>query len=676
MDIKNTPVSSLSGVGPKTAEALEKAGIYTCLDLLRLYPRAYEDRTPRYMVEDAPLDSKNAFIMRVVTSPSVGYTPTGKRIVRFSARQRENSPTVHIAFFNQPYLVNTFHKGDDYRFYGKLVKSPSGYYMFSPTHESVDALERDTVPIYSPVGSLTSGKISKLIGKLLSSLSPCDIEETLPESVVREAMLMPLGKALFEIHLAGDKKLVEMAKKRLIFEELFDFALASEKLKRREDTEIAPPFEKADMTPFFEALGFTPTSAQKKAIFEIEKDLTKKEEKHRAMRRLLQGDVGSGKTAVAAAACFIALKNGSKAYIMAPTEILAVQHHETLSRLFEKLGFDVLLLTGSTPQKARREIRERLMSDEALILVGTHALFEEETVPKKLGLVITDEQHRFGVRQREKLLSKAEIKNNLAMSATPIPRTLAMFLYAGLDVSVLDELPPGRQEISTLLIPPSKKERMYGFIEKELDAGHQAYIICPLVEESEDDALESEFSGEKASTLLSATALEKELEKRFAPHRVALLHGKMKPADKNEVMAHFASGDVKVLVSTTVVEVGVNVPNATIMVIENADRFGLAQLHQLRGRIGRGSAKSWCIFITATKSREALSRLEFITKCLDGFKIAEYDLEERGPGDFFGERQHGELALPVSTGLGDTGLLKLALDCAHKYFEEISNNKY
>ena len=330
----------------------------------------------------------------------------------------------------------------------------------------------------------------------------------------------------------------------------------------------------------------------------------------------------------------------------------------------------MLLLTGSTPAKARRGIRERLTSAEPLILVGTHALFEEETVPEKLGLVITDEQHRFGVLQREKLLSKAEIKNNLTMSATPIPRTLAMFLYAGLDVSVLDELPPGRQEISSLLIPPSKKERMYGFIEKELDAGHQAYIICPLVEESEDAKLESEFSGEKASTLMSATALEKELEKRFAPHRVALLHGKMKPNDKNEIMADFAKGNVKVLVSTTVVEVGVNVPNATVMVIENADRFGLAQLHQLRGRIGRGSAKSWCIFITATKSREALSRLEFITKCSDGFKIAEYDLEERGPGDFFGSRQHGELALPVSAELGDTRLLKLALDCAHKYFEE------
>lgn len=665
-DLKNTPIETLSGVGPKTAEALHKSGINTLFDLLTLYPRTYEDRTPRYLIEDAPLDSKNAFIMRVSTPARIGYTPTGKRIVRFSARQREKSPTVHIAFFNQTYLANTFHVGEDFRFYGRISKSASGYYMFSPAYEKVDSLEADTVPIYSPEGALSSGKISKLIRKVLSSISPEDIAETLPEEVAREVMLMPLGRALFEVHMPSDASLLESAKKRLIFEELFDFALQSRRLIKREDTELAPSMEKVDMTPFFSSLGFELTSAQKRAISEIEEDLTRKEEKHRAMRRLLQGDVGSGKTAVAAGAIYIALKNGGKAYLMAPTEILAVQHFESLSGIFKKFGFDTLLLTGSTKAKERKAIREKLICDKPLLVIGTHALFEEETVPKNLTLVITDEQHRFGVNQREKLLSKASVKNNLVMSATPIPRTLAMFLYAGLDISVLDELPSGRIPISTLLIPPSKKERMYGFIENEIALGHQAYIICPLVEESEEEALEREFSGEKSSSLSSATEMAENLKERFSPHRVALLHGKMKASDKNEIMSDFAKGDIKVLVSTTVVEVGVNVPNATVMVIEDADRFGLAQLHQLRGRIGRGKDKSWCIFVTSTKSKAALSRLDFMTKCSNGFEISEYDLNERGPGEFFGSRQHGELTLSLSSALKDTELFNLALKMAEK----------
>ena len=667
-DLGTTPISAIKGVGAKTAESLIKAGISTCLDLLRIYPRIYEDRTPRYLLQDAPLDCKVALIMRVTTTPRIGYTPTGKRIVRFSAKQRENSPAVQIAFFNQTYLANTFHSGSDYRFYGRLSKSGSSYFMFSPSFEPVEAMTADTIPVYSPQGGLSSGKVAKLIKTLLSSISPCDIEDTLPESVRRENFLMPLGQALFEIHCPTDTKLLEKAKERLIFDELFEFSLAAERLRRREDTEIAPSMNKVDILPFLKALPFPLTNAQKRSLAEIEKDLTSTVQPHRAMRRLLQGDVGSGKTAVAAGAIYIAMKNGGKAYLMAPTEILAEQHFATLSQLFEPLGFKVLLLTGSTTAKERRSIRERLLLHDPLLLVGTHALFEEETVPYNLTMVITDEQHRFGVNQREKLLSRATVRNNLVMSATPIPRTLAMFLYAGLDVSILDELPPGRQEISTLLIPPSKRERMYGFIESEVASGHQAYIICPLVEESEEDALEREVAGK--SGLTSATEMAESLAKRFSKYSVGLLHGKMKAADKNAVMEGFAKGEIQILVSTTVVEVGVNVPNATVMAIEDADRFGLAQLHQLRGRIGRGKDKSWCIFITSTKSREALSRLEFMTKCTDGFKIAEYDLEQRGPGDFFGERQHGELQLPLAATSTDTSLFKKAADSAKRYLEE------
>lgn len=666
-DLNTTPVSAIKGVGAKTSEALVKAGINTCLDLLRLYPRIYEDRTPRYLLEDAPLDCKVALIMRVTTSPRIGYTPTGKRIVRFSAKQRENSHSVQIAFFNQTYLANTFHVGSDYRFYGRISKSGSGYFMFSPSYEPVETMSADTIPIYSPQGSLSSGKIAKLIKTLLSSILPSDIEETLPDSVRRENMLMPLGQALFEIHCPTDSALLDRAKERLIFEELFDFSLAAERLRRREDTQIAPSMNKVDMSPFIDALPFPLTNAQKRSLDEIEEDLTSTVQPHRAMRRLLQGDVGSGKTAVAAGAIYLALKNGDKAYLMAPTEILACQHYETLSRLLDPLGFRVLLLTGSTTARERRSIREWLQLPDPLLLVGTHALFEEETKPHNLTLVITDEQHRFGVNQREKLLSRATVRNNLVMSATPIPRTLAMFLYAGLDVSILDELPPGRQEISTLLIPPSKRERMYGFIENEIANGHQAYIICPLVEESEEDALEREVSGK--GSLMSATEMAESLKKRFSSYNVGLLHGKMKAADKNAVMDGFAKGEVQILVSTTVVEVGVNVPNATVMAIEDSDRFGLAQLHQLRGRIGRGKDKSWCIFITSTKSREALARLEFMTKCTDGFKIAEYDLEQRGPGDFFGERQHGELQLPLASTTRDVSLFKRAADSAKRFLE-------
>lgn len=664
-DLKSIPVSSIKGVGAKTAEALNKAGINTCLDLLRVYPRTYEDRTPRYLIEDAPLDCKVALIMRVTTSARIGYTPTGKKIVRFSARQREKSPAVQVAFFNQPYLVNTFHVGSDYRFYGRISKGGSGYFMFSPAYEPVETMSADTIPVYSPQGALSSNKLAKLIRAVLCSASPSDIQDPLPEEIRRENALMPLGQALFEIHTPTDMRLVEKAKERLIFDELFEFSLAAQKLKRREDTEIVEPMSKVDISPFIKALPFPLTSAQKKALYEIEHDLTSTDYPHRAMRRLLQGDVGSGKTAVAAGAIYIAIKNGGKAYLMAPTEILASQHFETLTELFSPLDIEVLLLTGSTSAKERKIIREKLVSKNPLLLVGTHALFEEETVPYNLTLVITDEQHRFGVNQREKLLSRASVRNSMVMSATPIPRTLAMFLFAGLDVSVLDELPPGRQEISTLLIPPSKKERMYGFIEKEIEAGHQAYIICPLVEESEEDALERELSGKK--TLTSATETAESLKERFSKYSVGLLHGKMKSADKTAVMDAFAKGDIQLLVSTTVVEVGVNVPNATVMAIEDADRFGLAQLHQLRGRIGRGDAKSWCIFITASKSREALARLEYMTRCSDGFKIAEYDLEQRGPGDFFGERQHGELQLPLASASTDTKLFKKAMDAAEKF---------
>ncbi len=667
IDLKKESVSTLSGVGAKTRASLENAGIVTLYDLLCRFPRAYENHTPRLTLRDTSPEAPAALVLRITSSPRIGYTPTKKRIVRFSARLSETEPLIHIAFFNQTYLVSTFHVGEDWLFYGKVLKKGSGYYMFSPTYEKPSESYSSCVPVYSQTATLTSKKIAKLISSCLDRLENKEVLETLPSELLEEEKLPDVKTAFFKIHRPETPSDAQNAVSRFAFEEIFNFSLASLKLSRREDTKKVEPMKRVDLAPFIDSLPFDLTGAQKRVIGEIESDLVGDEKtKKPAMRRLVQGDVGSGKTAVAAAAVYICAKNGGKSVVMAPTEILARQHYITLTRFFAPHSIPVLILTGSTPAGERRRIEERLMGDEPLVLVGTHALFESGISSNGLRLVITDEQHRFGVVQREKLLSMASSPNSLSMSATPIPRTLAMFLYAGLDISKIDELPRGRKKIDTYLIPPSKKDRMYSFIKAQLEAGHQGYVICPLVEESEEE-LEA-FSGDE---LLSAERTYEDLAKILAPHRVGLLHGKMKPLEKQEIMEKFASGEVELLVSTTVVEVGVDVPNATVMAIENAERFGLAQLHQLRGRIGRGNNESQCILITPSQSRDALERLSFMCHNHDGFKIAEYDLEKRGPGDFFGYRQHGELPFTFAQNLHDTSLFERAMTAAKKYENKI-----
>lgn len=670
IDLKKESVKTLSGVGQKTALSLENAGICTLYDLLCRFPRAYENHTPVFSLSETSPEHPAALILRVTTSPRVAYTPTKKRIVRFSARLSEKEPIINIAFFNQPYLVSTFHVGEDYLFWGKIVKGSSGYFMFSPSFEKPTGVYNEMEPVYPSVSALGPKKIKKLVNTALDYIEDKEVIDTLPEEILKEEGLFDIKTAFFKIHRPDSKLSCSAGIKRFQFEELFNFSLLSLRMSEKEDLKLVPSMKRVNLEEFYASLPFELTGAQHRVIGEIEKDLTSSEKSTtRAMRRLVQGDVGSGKTAVAAGAMFIAVKNGYKCTIMAPTEILARQHFNTLEKYFSPFNIPVLILTGSTRTSERREIEKKLQEKDPIILVGTHALFESGITPYKLGLVITDEQHRFGVKQREKLLSMAEFPNSLIMSATPIPRTLAMFLYAGLDISVLDEMPKGRQKTETFLIPPSKKERMYTFIKEQLEQGHQGYVICPLVEQSEEEQLYSDMMS--SPDLISAEENYALLSKKLSPYKVGLLHGKMKPSEKNAVMEDFSKGNIDLVVSTTVVEVGVDVPNATVMAIENAERFGLATLHQLRGRIGRGSAPSQCILITPSSSHDALERLSFLCRSSNGFEIAEYDLEKRGPGDFFGYRQHGEMPFVFAQNVTDPTLIKRAQESAKKYNKTI-----
>ena len=658
LNLKAVSVRGLSGVGAKTAEALENAGVSTYYDLLCKFPRAYEDHTPRYSLSETSPEHSSALVMRISSAPRIAYTASKKRVVRFSARLSDSEPLVNVVFFNQPYLLSTFHQGEDWLFYGRVTRSTGGWFMFSPSYEKPREDYSQAVPVYPTVSGIGGKKLAKIINTCLDAIENEEVAESLLEEILEEEGLPDIKSSFFSIHRPQSREEARRASERFAFEELFNFAVASIRLSRREDTKTVTPLKPHDLTQFTDSLPFELTNAQKRVIGEISGDLTGNGKSHcRAMRRLLQGDVGSGKTAVAAAAMYLVAKNGAKSVIMAPTEILARQHGANLERFFEKHGIPVYLLTGSTTAAARRQIEERLLSDEPLVLVGTHALFESGINATGIKLVITDEQHRFGVKQREKLLSMADSPNSLVMSATPIPRTLALFLYAGLDISIIDEVPKGRQEIQTVLIPPAKKERMYSFMKEELAKGRQGYVICPLVEEDE----------EGTDGLLSAEEMHETLSKTLSPYRVGLLHGKMKPADKKEIMEEYAAHNLDLLVSTTVIEVGIDVPNATVMAIENAERFGLAQLHQLRGRVGRGSEKSTCVLITPSSSRDALERLSFMCKCHDGFKIAEYDLEKRGPGDFFGNRQHGDMPFAFSEGIRDVAMLEHVTEIAKKY---------
>ena len=570
-------------------------------------------------------------------------------LFKFRASDGEN--LMDITIFNSKYQAEKIKIGKEYLFYGKVDKKGRLYEMSAPEIEYADNNERIR-PIYSQTAGLSTKIIEKTLAQILND-KEFALTDILPQALREKYKLCSIKYALKNIHFPQSDDALKTARKRLVFDELFIFQIAMKKLRHRVKRDTSAVIKQNYSSEFFNMLPFKPTNAQIRAVNDCINDMSCPN----PMSRLLQGDVGSGKTAVAAAICYNAAKNGFQSALMAPTEILAVQHYDSLSQLLTPAGIKTALLTGSTTAADKRDIRQGLADGSIQFVVGTHALLQENVIFKALGLVVTDEQHRFGVSQRACLAGKGINPHLLVMSATPIPRTLALIIYGDLDISVLDELPPGRQIIETYRIDSGKRQRAYNFIKKHLDMGRQAYIVCPLVEQNQ-------------SELTAATVYADEIsQKYFTNYNVGLLYGKMKPSQKEAVMKDFAEGKIQLLVSTTVIEVGIDVPNAVIMLIENAERFGLSQLHQLRGRVGRGKYKSYCILVSDAKGDIAKKRLNVMCATNNGFIIADEDLKLRGPGDFFGSRQHGLPNLNIADLHGDMDILKLAQDAAAQLLE-------
>ena len=647
------PITMLKGIGPTKAKQFAALNIFTLGDLICHFPRGYEDRTKLCPIEKLEPDAPACFKAMVMNTPRTSHIRKGLDITRVQVA--DTTGRLNLTFFNNKYVSEQLQYGREYIFYGAVSGDFIGYSMTNPVFEALDSqpvTTRRVLPIYPLTAGLSNASVLKAVRQ---ALAICDTPpEIIPEAVRQEFGILSADRAYYAIHEPASMAEAEMAKKRLIFEEFFVFSAGLSLMRSSRAGKTVEAFEKQDLQPFLNALPFTLTGAQKKAVDEILEDFRK----GAPMNRLVQGDVGSGKTMVAAAAAYLTTINGRQAALMAPTEILAEQHHQSLSRLFEPMGITVGLLTGSMTVKEKRIMRERIASGEIGLTIGTHALLSDTTTFQNLGLVIADEQHRFGVAQRSRLSSKGKDPHLLVMSATPIPRTLALLMYGDLDVSIINELPPGREAVDTFLVGESYRARINAFIRKQVAAGYQCFVVCPAVEENED-------LGIKAATVWAET-----LQKTVFPDlRIALLHGQMKGAEKEEAMAAFARGEADVMVATTVIEVGVDVPNATLMVIEDADRFGLSQLHQLRGRVGRGKAKSYCILTSHNKNPETLQRLKALCKTTDGFKIAEEDLALRGPGDFFGSRQSGLPTFRVANLSYDLQTLKDAQTASASWIE-------
>ena len=648
------PVTLLRGVGPTRAKQFQALNIDTLGDLICHFPRGYEDRTRLLQVAQLEVDKPACFRAMVMSTPRTNHIRKGLDLTKVQVA--DHTGRLNLTFFNSKYAVEHLEYGKEYIFYGCLTGDYSGYGMTNPIFEDVDSVAvttRRVMPIYPLTAGVSNAVMLKAVRQALAICDPP--EEILPEEIRQRYGILGAEEAYRVIHEPDSMEQAEAARKRMIFEEFFVFSAGLSLMRAARAEKRTAPYAQRDLSPFFQRLPFTLTGAQQRAIREITEDLGKGV----PMNRLVQGDVGSGKTMVAAAAAYCAAINGCQSALMAPTEILAEQHYASLSSIFAPMGITVALLTGSMTQKEKKAVREALENGEVQIAVGTHALISESTVFRNLGLVITDEQHRFGVGQRSRLSSKGEAPHLLVMSATPIPRTLALLMYGDLDVSILDELPPGRETVDTFLVSESYRPRINAFIRKQVAQGHQCFVVCPAVEEN--DGLD----------VKSATVWAETLQKTVFPDlRIALLHGQMKGAEKEAAMAAFARQEADVLVATTVIEVGVDVPNATLMVIEDADRFGLSQLHQLRGRVGRGKSKSYCILTTHNRNPETIQRLKALCKTTDGFQIAEEDLKLRGPGDFFGSRQSGLPAFRMADLSFDLGLLKQAQQASAQWIEE------
>ena len=702
----NTPLTALPGVGPARARSLEKLGLRTVGDLLCYYPRDYEDRTKRYAIAQAPADTPVCVSAMVAETPRLSRIRKGLELTR--VKVVDGSAAMTLTFFNQSYVRDALVPGQEYIFYGRVEGDRGGRQMTNPVFEREDRA-RFTGRIL-PVYPLTAGVSNNLLAGLAQRAveeCACQVAETLPADLLEAHDLAPAEFSCRSIHFPQDFDALARAKRRLVFEELFTLSAGLALLRQRRSGGEGPAFPACDPADFYALLPFAPTEAQRRTISECAADLTS----GRPMNRLVQGDVGSGKTAVAAACAWMAFRSGWQAAMMAPTEILAEQHCRSLSALLAPAGMRVGLLTGSMRAGEKKRVYAALEAGEIDFVVGTHALLSGPVAFRRLGLVVADEQHRFGVEQRAALAAKAntpdcppeagrrlcgegrgnsvspaangmdgvptaacrcgEVEQRaalaakgekkirphvLVMSATPIPRTLALIIYGDLDVSVIDQLPPGRLPVKTVLVGESKRQRMYGFVREQIRQGRQAYIVCPAIETDPESA---------AADLKRVVEYAEGLQKQVFPDlRVGLVHGRMKAKDKEAAMAAFARGETHILVSTTVVEVGVDVANATLMIVENADHYGLSQLHQLRGRVGRGEHQSWCVLVSDNRSPETRARLKVLVDTADGFRIAEEDLKLRGPGDFFGRRQHGLPALRMADLNTDTRVLKEARDAA------------
>ena len=649
-------LDTLPGIGPARARGLEKLGLVTVEDLLRCYPRSYEDRRKFSTVAAAPVDIPVCLELLVAEPPRLSRIRKGLELVK--ARLVDDTGSLTATFFNQTYMKDALRPGETYIVYGRVEGPPGRRQMTNPVCERSDRVRFTgcILPVYALTHGISNNLLAGLARRCVDECAG-QLEEVLPGPLRREHALAAAEFACRNIHFPRDEEALELARRRLIFEELFYLTCGMALLRTRRDEAAGVPFAIPPVEEFLTLLPFPLTGAQRRVMDEIAADVSAGP----PMNRLVQGDVGSGKTMVAAYGAWLAAKNGRQCALMAPTELLAEQHFRSLAPLLEQAGLRVGLLTGAVKGRARKELLAALAAGELDLLIGTHALLSEGVDYADLGLVITDEQHRFGVAQRAALSAKARRPPHvLVLSATPIPRTLSLVIYGDLDVSVIDELPPGRTPVQTFVVGEDKRQRMYGFVRKLVGEGRQAYIVCPAVEEGEDEG-----AGLKAATTY-AQGLQTEV---FPDLRVGLVHGKMKPREKDAVMTAFAGGELDVLVSTTVIEVGVDVPNAALMVVENADRFGLSQLHQLRGRVGRGKHQSYCVLVTSTRNPDSRARLKVLTKTTDGFQIAEEDLKLRGPGDFFGQRQHGLPQLRIADLAGDMRVLKEAQLAAQELLE-------
>ena len=638
----DTPVRYLKGVGPKIAERFEKLGIVTLADLLCHYPRRYIDFSKPYSIAQAPADTECVVKAEVFAKPGGRILPGGRRMERITAGDDVSS--LEITWFNNPYAAQKLQLGQEYYFQGIVTGGMLRRQMVNPQVRTAEQIKASPFEaVYPQTEGLTSNAIAKCVRQLLphAELLP----DPLPPEMLAKYRLLSKADAVRAIHCPATEEQAYAARRRLIYEELLVLQLGIGRMKNRGAAATGAPMQLADPSLFWASLPFSPTGAQRRAVSEILADMAGET----SMNRLLQGDVGSGKTLVAAAAIWACIRAGYQAALLAPTEILAAQHAEGLNRMLAPFGMRVALLTGGMKAAARRTTLAAIRNDEADLVVGTHAILSEGVEFARLGLAVIDEQHRFGVRQRGMLAEKAANPHLLVMSATPIPRTLGLLIYGDLDISILDELPPGRTPVKTRCITGKKRRDLYHFLDQEIGRGRQVYLVCPAIEDTPDGGLNA------------VKSYYEDIAKALLPERrVGLMHGKLKPKEKAAVMEDFKAGRLDALVSTTVIEVGVDVPNASVMVIENAERYGLSALHQLRGRVGRGAAESWCFLVSDNQSENVQKRLKFLCSTTDGFAVAQYDLETRGPGDFFGSRQHGLPTLQIADLMNDTRTLHAA----------------